>query len=33
MDKPVLDLDKILDEVIDMIEERIVLEGGNANEW
>lgn len=33
MDKHVFDLDQLLDEVNDMIEERIALEGGNTNEW
>lgn len=33
MEKPIIDLEKLLDEVQDMIEEKIAIEGGNQNEW
>ncbi len=33
MDKPIIDLEKLLEEVQDMIEEKIAIEGGNQNEW
>ena len=33
MDKPIIDLEELLDEVQDMIEEKIAIEGGNQNEW
>ncbi len=33
MDTPIIDLEKLLDEVQDMIEEKIAIEGGNQNEW
>ena len=33
MDKPIIDLQELLEEVQDMIEERIAIEGGNQNEW
>ncbi len=33
MNKPIIDLEKLLDEVQDMIEEKIAIEGGNQNEW
>ena len=33
MDKPIIDLQELLDEVQDMIEEKIAIEGGNQNEW
>ena len=33
MDTPIIDQEKLLDEVQDMIEEKIAIEGGNQNEW
>lgn len=33
MGKPIIDLEELLNEVQDMIEERIAIEGGNQNEW
>ena len=33
MDKPIIDLEKLLEKVQDMIEEKIAIEGGNQNEW
>lgn len=33
MNKPVIDLQELLEEVQDMIEEKIAIEGGNQNEW
>lgn len=33
MNTPIIDLEKLLDEVQDMIEEKIAIEGGNQNEW
>ncbi len=33
MNKPIIDLEELLDEVQDMIEEKIAIEGGNQNEW
>lgn len=33
MEKPIIDLEKSLDEVQDMIEEKIAIEGENQNEW
>ena len=33
MEKPIIDLEEMLDEVRDMIEEKIAIEGGNQNEW
>ena len=33
MEKPIIDLQELLDEVRDMIEEKIAIEGGNQNEW
>lgn len=33
MEKPIIDLEKLLDEVQDMLEEKIAIEGGNQNEW
>ena len=33
MNKPTIDLEELLDEVQDMIEEKIAIEGGNQNEW
>ena len=33
MDKPIIDLQELLETVQDMIEERIAIEGGNQNEW
>ena len=33
MNKPIIDLQELLEEVQDMIEERIAIEGGNQNEW
>ena len=33
MNIPIIDLEELLDEVQDMIEEKIAIEGGNQNEW
>lgn len=33
MIKPIIDLQELLEEVQDMIEEKIAIEGGNQNEW
>ncbi len=33
MNTPIIDLEELLDEVLDMIEEKIAIEGGNQNEW
>lgn len=33
MEKSIIDLEELLDEVQDMIEEKIAIEGGNQNEW
>lgn len=33
MNTPIIDLEKLLEEVQDMIEEKIAIEGGNQNEW
>ena len=33
MNKPIIDLEKLLKEVQDMIEKKIAIEGGNQNEW
>lgn len=33
MDKPIIDLQELLEEVQDMLEEKIAIEGGNQNEW
>ena len=33
MEKPIIDLEKLLEEVQDMIEEKIAIEGGNQNDW
>ncbi len=33
MKTPIIDLEELLDEVQDMIEEKIAIEGGNQNEW
>lgn len=33
MNTPIIDLEELLDEVQDMIEEKITIEGGNQNEW
>ncbi len=33
MTKPIIDLQELLEEVQDMIEEKIAIEGGNQNEW
>ena len=33
MEKPIIDLEELFDEVQDMIEEKIAIEGGNQNEW
>ena len=33
MEKPIIDLEELLDEVQDMLEEKIAIEGGNQNEW
>lgn len=33
MNKPIIDLQELLEEVLDMIEEKIAIEGGNQNEW
>ena len=32
MNKPIIDLEELLDEVQDMIEEKIAIEGGNQND-
>ena len=32
MDKPIIDLQELLEEVQDMIEEKIAIEGGNQND-
>lgn len=32
MEKPIIDLQELLDEVQDMIEEKIAIEGGNQND-
>ena len=32
MEKPIIDLEKLLEEVQDMIEEKIAIEGGNKND-
>ena len=33
MNKPIIDLQELLEEIQDMIEEKIAIEGGNQNEW
>ena len=33
MNAPIIDLEELLEEVQDMIEEKIAIEGGNQNEW
>ena len=33
MNTPIIDLEELLDEVQDMIEEKIAIEGGNQSEW
>ena len=33
MNKPIIDLEELLDEAKDRIEEKIAIEGGNQNEW
>jgi hypothetical protein len=33
MNTPIIDLEELLEEVQDMIEEKIAIEGGNQNEW
>ena len=33
MTTPIIDLKELLEEVQDMIEEKIAIEGGNQNEW
>ena len=33
MNTPIIDLEELFDEVQDMIEEKIAIEGGNQNEW
>lgn len=33
MNTPIIDLEELLDEVQDMIEEKIAIEGGNQNDW
>lgn len=33
MNTPIIHLEELLDEVQDMIEEKIAIEGGNQNEW
>ena len=33
MKTPIIDLEELLEEVQDMIEEKIAIEGGNQNEW
>ena len=32
MNKPIIDLEELLEEVQDMIEEKIAIEGGNQND-
>ena len=32
MEKPIIDLQELLEEVQDMIEEKIAIEGGNQND-
>lgn len=32
MDKPIIDLQELLEEVQDMLEEKIAIEGGNQND-
>ena len=32
MNKPIIDLEELFDEVQDMIEEKIAIEGGNQND-
>ena len=32
MEKPIIDLQELLEEVQDMIEEKIAIEGGNTND-
>lgn len=33
MNTPIIDLEELLEEIQDMIEEKIAIEGGNQNEW
>lgn len=33
MNKPIIDLEELLDEIQDMIEEKIAIERGIQNEW
>lgn len=33
MDTPIIDLEELLDEVTDMIEEKLAIEGGVQYEW
>ena len=33
MNTPIIDLEELLEEVQDIIEEKIAIEGGNQNEW
>ena len=33
MDKPIIDLEELLEEAQDRIEEKIVIEGGTEYEW
>lgn len=33
MDKPIIDLEELLEEAQDRIEEKTAIEGGSANEW
>lgn len=33
MNKPIMDLEELLDEAQDRIEERIAIEGGSQYEW
>ena len=33
MNTPIINLEELLEEVQDMIEEKIAIEGGNQNEW
>ena len=33
MNTPIIDLEELLEEVQDMIEEKIAIEGDNQNEW
>ena len=33
MNTPIINLEELLEEVQDMIEEKIAIEGGNQSEW